>query len=430
MKKVFLVILIVAMIFSISAMAKTHLVWSVHWTDFQVDGVKDEDGNLVTKGIQQYVDEYMALNPEIEIEIQSVPFDEYLKKILISHTAGQVSDIYGLYSLWGVQLVESGILDNVPAEVEKLVSENCVEAAYNGSMIDGKLRGIPMEIDNYALLYNKDILAESGFENPPKTWQEMAEMASKMTKRSEDGTVDRYGFAFLSGWDSAVVHPYLSLLYSLGGNMFNEDFTECTLDSPEALEALKEELVLFKNGATDPAASVYGFASGKAAMIIMAPWYETSLRISFKDEYENKVGVAPFPYLKTPMTAGYTWFLGVDRASNHKKEAWEFLKWLTFDKMENGASRLGELMALNIAAIPPMKFDIEAYPDELDDLYTSVFVNELKNTISEPNVAQGQEIKTILMREIVEAWHGQKSPEEALRIAKEEIDEILEEFYF
>lgn len=425
-----LILLLVAVlsILSITVLAKTKLVFAVHWSDYQVEGVKDEKENVTVKGLRQYVEEYQKLNPDIEIEIQSVPFDDYLKRILISHTSGVIADIYVLYSLWGVQLVDSGILDQVPKDIVDKIKNNFVRAAVDGATIDRAIWGVPVEVDNYALVYNKKLFQEAGFSQPPRTWDELVEMAPKLTKRNPDGTIAQYGFAFLSGWDSAVVHPYLALLYSNGGKPFKDDFTECLFTSKEAVEALEAELKLFRNGATDPAASVWNFPTGKVAMMIMAPWYETSLKLGLKDQYEQTVGVAPIPYLKNPATTGYTWFIAVDSASKNKRAAWDFIRWMTLQDA-GGFTRMGELMAKNIGAIPPNKMDIGFFKDQLDDLYTSVFVKELDNTYQEPNVAQGQEIKTILMREIIEAWNGRKTAEKALSDAKLQIDKILAEFY-
>ncbi|MBC7122409.1 MAG: ABC transporter substrate-binding protein [Pseudothermotoga sp.] len=423
-----LLAVVLCVLLSFSGFGKTKLIFAVHWSDYQVEGVKDENGNVVVKGLKQYIEEYQKLNPNVEIEIQSVPFDEYLKRILISHTSGVIADIYVLYSLWGVQLVDSGILDEVPKDVVSKVKSDFVKAAVDGATIDKAIWGVPVEVANYALVYNKKLLQEAGFNEPPKTWDELVAMAPKLTKRNPDGTVAQYGFAFLSGWDSAVVHPYLALLYSNGGKPFKDDFTECLLTSKEAIEALEAELKLFKNGATDPAASVWNFPTGKVAMMIMAPWYETALKLGFKDEYEATVGVAPIPYLKKPATTGYTWFIAVDSASKNKKAAWDFIRWMTLQDA-GGFTRMGELMAKNIGSIPPSKKDLAFFKAELNDLYTSVFVKELENTYQEPNIAQGQEIKTILMREIVEAWNGRKTAEQALSDAKKQIDKILEEFY-
>lgn len=428
MKKSLLIVLISIFVIITGGFAKTKIILAVHWSDYQVEGIKDENGNIVVKGLRQYVEEYQKLNPDTEIEIQSVPFDEYLKRILISHTSGVISDVYILYSLWGVQLSDSMILDQVPKDIVEKVKSDFVRPAIDGATIDGKIWGVPIEVDNYALVFNKKLLKEAGFTNPPETWDELVEMAPKLTKRNPDGTISQYGFAFLSGWDSAVVHPYLALLYSNNGKLFEDDFSRCLLDSKEAIETLEAELKLFKNGGTDPAASVWNFPAGKVAMMIMATWYETSLKLGFKDQYEEIVGVAPIPYLKKPATAGYTWFIAVDNASKNKKQAWDFVRWLTLDK-SGGYTRMGELMAKNIGSIPPNKADINFFQSELNDLYTSIFVKELEHTHQEPNVAQGQEIKTILMREIIEAWNGRKTAEKALKDAKLEIDKILSEFY-
>lgn len=428
MKKSLLIVLISIFVIITGGFAKTKIILAVHWSDYQVEGIKDENGNIMVKGLRQYVEEYQKLNPDTEIEIQSVPFDEYLKRILISHTSGVISDVYILYSLWGVQLSDSMILDQVPKDIVEKVKSDFVRPAIDGATIDGKIWGVPIEVDNYALVFNKKLLKEAGFTNPPETWDELVEMAPKLTKRNPDGTISQYGFAFLSGWDSAVVHPYLALLYSNNGKLFEDDFSRCLLDSKEAIETLEAELKLFKNGGTDPAASVWNFPAGKVAMMIMATWYETSLKLGFKDQYEEIVGVAPIPYLKKPATAGYTWFIAVDNASKNKKQAWDFVRWLTLDK-SGGYTRMGELMAKNIGSIPPNKADINFFQSELNDLYTSIFVKELEHTHQEPNVAQGQEIKTILMREIIEAWNGRKTAEKALKDAKLEIDKILSEFY-
>lgn len=415
------------------AAAKTKLVWQVHWSDFQVEGVYKGEGadrKLVSKGLRQYVEEYMKLHPDVEIEIQSVPMEEYLQKVLVARSSGVAPDIYGIYSLWGVQLVQNGILDAPPAAVVKDVHENYTQVSVAGATIDGKIWGIPMEVGNYCLVYNKELLKKKGFTTPPKTWQELVDMASKLTVRDKSGVITQYGFAFLAGWESAVVHPYLGLLWDVGGEFLSPDFKKCVVNSPEGVQALEAELQLFKTGGTDPAGSVWTFPQEKVAMMIMASWYEQSLKQGLGDKYDKVVGVAPVPYIKKPVNAGYTWFLAVDSASKNKKAAWDFLMWLTAEVQKpKNTTRLGDLMAETIGSLPCREIDLANHPDALNDLYTKTFVDQLKNSRPEPNVAQGAEIKTILANEIVEAWHGRKSAKQALADAASKINEILAEFY-
>lgn len=429
MRKSFILILIFILSATSVSFGSTKLVFTVHWSDYQLEGIKSKEGDVIVKGLKHYVEEYMKSHPDVEIEIRSVAFEELLKKIIIDHSAGLPSDIYVLYSLWGVELVRSGILDEPPKDIQNAVKLLFSKPAIDGATINGKVWGVPIEVDNYALVYNKKILVEAGFKKPPQKWTDLVNMAPKLTKKNPDGSISQYGFAFLAGWDSAVVHPYLALLYSNGGVFLSKDFKECLLDRKEAIEALEAELELFRRGATNTAASAFNFPNGTIAMMVMAPWYETSLKVGFKDKYQEIVGVAPIPYLKKPATCGYTWLIGVDSASKNKKQAWDFIRWMTIQTMPNGATRMGELMAKNIGAIPPRRSDLDKFPNELKDLYTQVFVKELIHTIQEPNVAQGQEIKTALMREIVEAWNGRKTAEQALKDAKKKIEDILRENY-
>src|ERR1051326_1776716 len=61
--------------------------------------------------------------------------------------------------------------------------------------------GIPEKVDNRALFYNKDLLKRAGFVDekgearPPKTAEELAEMAVKLTERDSKGAITRLGFA-------------------------------------------------------------------------------------------------------------------------------------------------------------------------------------------------------------------------------------------
>jgi len=65
----------------------------------------------------------------------------------------------------------------------------------------------------------------------------------------------------------------------------------------------------------------------------------------------------------------------------------------------------------------------------LNDQYTAPYIVELEYSRAEPNIAQGAEIKTILMDEIMAAWYGTKDAKTALDDAARQIDEILARYY-
>lgn len=409
--------------------AKKRVVWQVHWTDFQIEGIYQGD-KLVAKGLKHWVEEYQKTHPDVEVVLQSIPMEEYLNRLIVAQAAGTGPDIISVLNTWGPQLVNDGILDRVPKDLVDDVRRNYIPVAVEGATVDGDIWGIPFEVGNYALVYNKKHLKEAGFSGPPKTWDELVQMGARLTRRAKDGSVERYGFAFLAGWESAVVHPYLGLLWSLGGEYLAPDFSKALFNSPQGIKALEAELQLFKSGATDVSASVWEFPQGRVSMMIMASWYESTLKQAFGPAYEETVGVAPIPAINgRSVNAAYSWWLAVNAQSKVKKEAWDFIRWFTAQALPDGTTRMGTYQAENIGSIPPRKGDLNGHPAQLNDLYTRVFVQELAHARHEPNVLQGAEIKSILWHEIVEAWHGRKTPKQALDDAASKINQILKEFY-
>jgi multiple sugar transport system substrate-binding protein len=389
---------------------------STHWGE----GFKEK--------LLPYMEEYTRLNPHVTFEYESVPFEEYLKKVQVQHASGDAPDIYHLYSLWGVQLSRSKVIAELPGDVANFVKGDYTGAAVGGVTIDGKLWGVPTEINNYLLLYNKKLLQEAGFSGPPKTWEELYNMAKAITKKKADGSYERVGIAFMRGWDSAVVHPWMSLLFTEGGRFLTPDNKAAAFNTPEGIAALEFQVRLMKEGLTDPSVNFWAMFPGEQlAMIIMAPWWEDGLKGAMGDNFKN-VGVAPVPVGKSgkPATVAYSWFWAVAQPSKNKEEAWKFLHWLNSAQQGQKGSRMGAYLT-SVGIIPGRTADMEAYPERLNDDFTKPFIDALAHTTPEPNIPQGQEVKTALMREIEEAWFGRKSPAEALKAAEEQINKILKE---
>jgi multiple sugar transport system substrate-binding protein len=148
----------------------------------------------------------------------------------------------------------------------------------------------------------------------------------RATTFDNEGNILSHGYAFLVGWDSAVVHPFLALLYSNGGQFLSADGKQCAFNETTGVEALQAELRLFHEKATDTRGSVWEFPNQRVAMMTMATWYESELKLLLGDQYNDIVGVAPIPKLgSVSATVLYTWFICVDNRSKHKRQAWDFL---------------------------------------------------------------------------------------------------------
>lgn len=400
-----------------SPAAKVALTLATHW------------GAGQKEIIDAYAAEYMSLHPDVEIvHVATAVTDvnEYLQKIQVMHAGGKPADIIHIYSPWSITLRDTGVLARVPADVLDDVIGNYVPAAVAGTTLEGQVWGIPTEIDNYALLYNNRILSEAGI-GPPSSWDELLRSAKVLTKYDSDGTLQRAGFAFLSGWPEAVAHPFLSMLYAEGGRLVTADNSRSLLDSHAALATLQRQVQMFEEGATNRAASAWSFPTGGTAMLIMAPWWEQPLRTAMGDAFSDVAAVPLPPGREGQATLLYSWGFAVDATSPNQRVAWDFLLWLTREREGKRTSRMGEFL-VGQGIIPSRWGDVRNHPDQLMDAYTHAFVQSLDFSYPEPVTHRSGDVKAVLMREISAAWNGTKSATNALTEAKRQIDAILAEY--
>ncbi len=367
----------------------------------------------------------------VKVVHQQIPYGDYLQTILTARLGGQSPDIYHVYSIWAAQLVDNGLLATPPDDVLSFVSDGYVPSTVDAVTIDGQVWGVPTEVSNYLLVYNKKIFQEAGVEAPPKTWDELMDIAAATTKRDAQGRAAQIGYADYYPSVAGVVHRYLTHLYSKGVNLFNDDFTETNLGSPKALTSLQEMVSLFEAGSADLSVDSDAFDAGDVAMTIQASWQEGTYREVFGDAFEDTVGVAPIPMGDDWRSLQYAFFYGVDAGSDVQDESWAFIKWLNSQasaKQDGGPSCMGEML-VGLGALTANNADIEAAQAQLGDFFTAPYADALSRSVTEPNVLQASEIETILQTYLLQAYRGDLAPQEALSQADGEITDILAEFY-
>jgi multiple sugar transport system substrate-binding protein len=407
---------------------KTKLVFMTHWLEkAQIEGIKDASGAVTSKGLQAYVDEYEKLNPDIDVELQQVHFNDYPSRLRVLADSGAAPDIYHIYAPWGAQYVRAGILAEPPASVKADVEASYISAS--GPTIEGKVWGYPTEINNYALLCNKDLMSQAGVAAAPKTWAELIDAVKKMTKRNAAGAITQYGIAFTKDAEWQVADPFLSLLFSNGGQYLTADLKKAAFNSDAGVQALEAMVQLFNDKSTDIEGQFFDFQDSKIGCVVAPPWTKGAFATSFGANFEAKVAVAPFPYMKKAGTLQYSWFTGVMKESKNQEAAWDFLAWLNTEAQSSGTTRMGDLLAGTIGAIPARKVDFEKHDDTLGDFFTSVYVGQMGDSTAEPNVLESDVIKEKLIAEIQAAWGGEKTAKEALDSAATEINKILELYY-
>lgn len=371
------------------------------------ESYNDEEHAVFT----QIVEKFKAQNPDIEIEIQRIPFDGMEQKVLTALASKTTPDIARVDYAFVAKLADKNAI--LPIEEEEIadIKDKLIRAALYSNFYKGKFYGVPDQTTCIALFYNKKIFKAKGIKNPPKTWNEFVEIGKKLT----DGKIYGFGMHNSLWW----TFPFF---FSFGAKFMSDDLKTCLLDSPEAIEAFTFKVDLYRKhkieggawqaGAINPDA---GFRNGKYAMIFNGPWSIKSLQEAGID-----FGVALVP--EGPAGSATT-IGGTNLVIFHKETkplAMKFIKFLLSPEVQAfWANELGQI---------PLRYDAIPMVDTLKHSYLKVFIEQMKYAVPRPPLPNYTDIELTFNGEMEAALSGQKSPEQALKDATKRVNEkILKE---
>jgi multiple sugar transport system substrate-binding protein len=198
------------------------------------------------------------------------------------------------------------------------VKSDLLPAFVKSGTYQGKMYGMPDLSSARALFYNKDLFTKAGIAAPPKTWDEFAADAKKVTALGS-GTV---GYAEPLGPEEAQAEFGIWLVNNGGDWKANGKWTINSDKNVETLSFLKKLAVddkvtqnnPGKTNRTDGAFPL--FASGKAGMVVGFSPLAATLDKDKKINY----GVAPMPTKdgSAPQTYGVTDYLMAFKKSGNK----------------------------------------------------------------------------------------------------------------
>jgi multiple sugar transport system substrate-binding protein len=409
-----------------SASSPTTVTFLTHWGPEQV------------KALENSAASFTKSNPTIKVKVQAVPFGNLLSTLRTQGASPDGPTIAGIYDLWLPELARDGLADKAPADVASTVKSEWPAALVDAASAKGAVYGIPNEVDLYQLNYNKQLFAEAGISAPPTTWPELLTDAKKLTK-TENGQISQQGIGFITGWGSGAVHPFLSLLASNGGSFLNKAGSASALSSKSAQETAAFYQSLVDAKVTDPSkstanASTTGpymdnFTNGKTGMIIMANWWESSLKTAMGDKFSN-VATAAIPVGPSgnkSSSISYSWMTMVNaKASTAKKAAaWKFLNWLNGTTSgKNGSSEMSELL-LSMGILPSRNSDVKANATTLDTPFLKSYVDALGDATPFPDVIGGQAASDSLQKQIEGLLNGTVNASQAMKNATADVNTAL-----
>lgn len=283
--------------------------------------------------------------------------------------------------------------------------------------VDGKLYGLPMNIDIWGVYVNMDILREAGIEEVPTTWDEIK--AAAIAAMNVDGV--QVGLNM-----KMAPNLFNSFLTANAGQPLSDDGLTVNLDD-KALQVLEYFKELVDSGvySTDYAAAggADGFLTGEEAMVL----WPTSMLRSYKT-YEEEID---FTFVPIPQgraegaQAGgiqTSWSLVIPAQAKHAETAQAFLDFALHNE-ENSlkwCDIVGGFSALK---------SVQKNEKFANDKYLMNVLADLENHRIRSDVPGFINLEaTCYMPEIEKMLEGSQSPEETLAVMQQEGDKLLSQY--
>jgi len=165
-------------------------------------------------------------------------------------------------------------------------------AAWKGVSYNGKVYGIPNQVNTQILIYRKDLFQAAGIK-PPTTYDEMLSAAKALK-----GKVD-YPLSLVWGSDDAILDGFHEWLVAGGGTWFDKD-NKPTFDSAQGRKALQQMKDLMPYMPKDTLSFGNGdvmalMQQGKVAMTVIWATRAAPINDPSASKVAGKVAFAPAP---------------------------------------------------------------------------------------------------------------------------------------
>jgi trehalose/maltose transport system substrate-binding protein len=327
-------------------------------------------------------------------------------------------DVYQIDVIW------QGIVAPHSVDLKKYYKDDEVKAYFpriiENNTVKGKLVSIPWFTDAGVLYYRTDLLEKYGYKEPPKTWEELDEMAKKIQDgERKAGKPDFQGFVFQGKASESVTCNAIEWVYSYGGGVIIEPDKKVTINNPNAIKALQTAKSWV--GTISPAGVVtYGeeearnvWQAGNAAFMRNWP-YAYALGQDPKSAVAGKFDVTVLPKGgdngKNAACLG-GWNLMVSTYSKAPDVAADLVKYL--DSSDTQKQRAVELSLL--PTLPALYAD----PDVLAKApWFKNMLDVLQNAIARPSTVTGadyNQISTAFFQSVNKVLSGGESAQDAVK---------------
>jgi multiple sugar transport system substrate-binding protein len=353
---------------------------------------------------------------------------ERLNKLRIQLQAGgEELDIILGDVIWTAELAESGWISDLSDRFPESQQQEILPGSVEAIIYNGKPYAMPWYTDTGLLYYRKDLLEKSGYNGPPKTWNELKQMSTKVLGESDV----KFGFVFQGARYEGGVCDACEYIWSHGGNVLDpEDPTKVVIDSPRAIAGLETERSMITNGISPEAVTVYEepesegtFLNGDAVFLRNWPYVYALIGTSGYPKLEpEQVGVSELPSADGKPGNGTVGDqpLYISTSSKYPDAAWKVIDFLTAPEQQ-------KFRALEGAYLPTIS-DLYDDSEIRDNVPVVALAKEaLQHTRPRPVSPYYSDMSLEMAEQFNASLKGETTPKGAARTLKSELENIIQQ---
>lgn len=398
-------------------------------------------GNEESYNWKNTIDAFEKKYPNIDVELvilsEKGDTQEATKKLDLAAASGEQMDVImfsesASYS----QRVSMGMtapLDEfIKKEGYKVSEEYKVDTEING-----KYYALPGKFNPWYVLINKNHLEAAGLKIPQDwTWDEFMEYAKAMTKDGHYGT-------YFHGPQNGSWMEYLRLALASeaentefttdeGNSNLNHSLFKKTLEIRVKMEKADQSAVPYADILTKKLHYRDQFFNQAASSIIIGSWMNAELGGTELNPLNFNVTVAPFPKNDKADKGGYTPvttdYMAIAAKSEHKKEAYTFIRWYTTEGQiiqGKNVPSWNKVSDRELTKIIDKILSGTKNPEKIDKESLMHVLTKAKSSKIISPVPNQAEIYKVLNEEYEKLIFGEQNIDRTIEVSQERVQEIL-----
>jgi multiple sugar transport system substrate-binding protein len=348
---------------------------------------------------------------ECTVEVTNLLWNDGKAKLQAAFNSGAPPDVVELGSDWIAQFSSAGVLLPLEPPSDSSGTLRFISYTLAPAMWNDRIYAYPWTIDTRVMYANADLLHRAGWTREITSMEDLLGCARAVQGMGE------YGFGANGADRHRLYKKILPMMWSYGGDVFDAQGRP-TLNAAQNVRALTMYVELARTGFVETQRQIdAAFLQGRVGLWNSGSWILPKLAANPNLRYR----IVPMPGVDGRPGVSFAGgeYLAVSAKAGNKQLARALVDYLT-----SGKVALGFCAAVTEAGFPADKA-FARHPSISADARRAAFAAQLEHARMTPVHPRWLDIEEVLEDAVVEVLYGNRTPQQALDEAQQEVLQIV-----